>query len=132
VTRMAACAVRMGMRAGARMGLGTRVRMGEGLGRRFGGEGWRWASTKTSLMEMSGFSETQLQVREAVGKICEDFPDVGGHPLLSYSPLFSSVYERLYPARTRGIGIAQDVGTGPGQYLGEMRGLSFPYELLMF
>jgi hypothetical protein len=28
-------------------------------------------------MEMSGFSETQLQVREAVGKICEDFPDVG-------------------------------------------------------
>jgi hypothetical protein len=27
-------------------------------------------------MEMSGFSETQLQVREAVGKICEDFPDV--------------------------------------------------------
>jgi len=37
----------------------------------------RRASTKVSLMEMSGFSETQVQVREAVGKICEDFPEVG-------------------------------------------------------
>lgn len=36
----------------------------------------RWASTKMSVMEMSGFSETHVQVREAVGKICEDFPDV--------------------------------------------------------
>jgi hypothetical protein len=27
-------------------------------------------------MEMSGFSETQLQVREAVSKICEKYPDV--------------------------------------------------------
>jgi hypothetical protein len=32
---------------------------------------------------MSGFSETQLQVREAVGKICEDFPDVSVHALIS-------------------------------------------------
>jgi hypothetical protein len=45
--------------------------------RRFSTGQRRHASTKTSLMEMSGFSETQLQVREAVGKICEDFPDVG-------------------------------------------------------
>lgn len=29
-----------------------------------------------SLMEMSGFSETQLEVREAVGRVCEEFPDV--------------------------------------------------------
>jgi hypothetical protein len=28
-------------------------------------------------MGASGFGETQLQVREAVGKICEDFSDVG-------------------------------------------------------
>lgn len=45
-------------------------------GMRLFSTGQRRASTKTSLMEMSGFSETQLQVREAVGKICEDFPDV--------------------------------------------------------
>ncbi len=29
-----------------------------------------------SLMEMSGFSETQMQVRDAVSKICGRFPDV--------------------------------------------------------
>jgi acyl-CoA dehydrogenase len=27
-------------------------------------------------METSGFSDTQLQVREAIGKICSNFPDV--------------------------------------------------------
>jgi hypothetical protein len=27
-------------------------------------------------METSGFSDTQLQVREAIAKICSDFPDV--------------------------------------------------------
>jgi hypothetical protein len=44
----------------------------------------RRASTKMSLMEMSGFSETQVQVREAVGKICEDFPEVGIFLWLSF------------------------------------------------
>lgn len=29
-----------------------------------------------TLMETSGFSETQLQVREAIAKICSNFPDV--------------------------------------------------------
>lgn len=28
------------------------------------------------LMETSGFSDTQLQVREAIAKICSNFPDV--------------------------------------------------------
>ena len=34
-----------------------------------------------TLMETSGFSDTQLQVREAVAKICSNFPDVSadGH-----------------------------------------------------
>lgn len=29
-----------------------------------------------TLMETSGFSDTQLQVREAIAKICSNFPDV--------------------------------------------------------
>jgi hypothetical protein len=35
-----------------------------------------------TLMETSGFTDTQLQVREAIAKICEDFPDVGSLVLL--------------------------------------------------
>jgi hypothetical protein len=31
-------------------------------------------------METSGFSETQLQVREAVGRVCEGFTDVSIPP----------------------------------------------------
>jgi acyl-CoA dehydrogenase len=29
-----------------------------------------------TLMETSGFSDTQLEVREAISKICTNFPDV--------------------------------------------------------
>jgi len=29
-----------------------------------------------ALMETSGFSDTQMQVREAIAKICSNFPDV--------------------------------------------------------
>lgn len=29
-----------------------------------------------TLMETSGFSDTQLQVREAIAKICSKYPDV--------------------------------------------------------
>lgn len=29
-----------------------------------------------TLMEISGFSDTQLQVRDAISKICSNFPDV--------------------------------------------------------
>ena len=43
--------------------------------RTFSGSIPRRANT---LMETSGFSDTQLQVREAIGKICSNFPDVSG------------------------------------------------------
>lgn len=32
-----------------------------------------------TLMETSGFSETQLEVRDAISKICSNFPDVSSH-----------------------------------------------------
>src|ERR1700710_2291708 len=32
-----------------------------------------------TLMETSGFSDTQLQVREAIAKICSNFPDVSSN-----------------------------------------------------
>lgn len=34
------------------------------------------ASAHRSIMELSGFSEEQLTVRDAISKICQDFPDV--------------------------------------------------------
>jgi hypothetical protein len=38
-----------------------------------------------TLMETSGFSDTQLQVREAIAKICSNFPDVSsGYWLFTY------------------------------------------------
>jgi hypothetical protein len=33
-------------------------------------------SSRLRLMEMSNFTETQLAVREAVTKLCSEFPDV--------------------------------------------------------
>lgn len=38
-------------------------------------------------METSGFSDTQLQVREAIAKICSKFPDVSVYTCLSHELL---------------------------------------------
>lgn len=37
------------------------------------------------IMELSGFTETQLEVREAISKICSNFSDVNHQPLLTPS-----------------------------------------------
>jgi len=49
----------------------------QSIGRRFSVSSPQRANT---LMETSGFSDTQLQVREAVGKICSNFPDASHSP----------------------------------------------------
>jgi hypothetical protein len=41
-------------------------------------------------METSGFSDTQLQVREAIGKICTNFPDVSRYQILEWNELLKT------------------------------------------
>jgi len=39
------------------------------------------ASSPRPIMELSGFTEEQLTVRDAIMKICKDFPDASCDPL---------------------------------------------------
>ncbi|CAG8974087.1 hypothetical protein HYALB_00011886 [Hymenoscyphus albidus] len=65
-----------------RFTMSTRLRLAKPVftGHRIARPRYRYFSTTSSLrantlMETSGFSDTQLQVREAIGKICMNFSD---------------------------------------------------------
>jgi acyl-CoA dehydrogenase len=47
-------------------------------------------------METSGFSDTQLQVREAIAKICSNFPDVGSEVWPSFHESYSKIIHQEY------------------------------------
>lgn len=49
-----------------------------------------------TLMETSGFSETQLQVREAIAKICSNFPDVGSNVTPANMFIISDIHFQIY------------------------------------
>jgi hypothetical protein len=54
-------------------------------------------------METSGFTAEQLDVREAVSKICSKYPDVGTVILRESSPLTPSRNTGLYVTKQENI-----------------------------
>lgn len=61
-------------------------------------------------MEMNGFSETQLDVREAVGKICEEFPDEYWAERDKTQEYPSDLHARLAEGGWIGVALPEELG----------------------